>query len=755
MLEDLSSEMQGLFMLAAEISARFKHYYVGVEHIVLAYAQLDEETLAGALEAGGVSVKQWSERLVKFMAEAPTLPSEGRMVLTPRLGRLIEAVRREGPQASEKLLPLMFREGKSLPCRLVLEMGGDLNAIADHLEESPIGASAKAQERLAHARTPSLNALGRDVTRLAQEGKIDPVVGREREIRQVALVLTRKTKNNPVLIGEAGVGKTAVVEGLACRIAAGQVPPGLRDKRIVELPLSVVLAGTQYRGQFEERLTRIVDEARGNPEIILFIDELHTLIGTGSGGGTLDAANILKPALARGDLRCIGATTITEYNRHIEKDAALERRFTPVTVRELSSEATIAVLEGRRSGYEAHHGVSVSREAIETAVRLAARYMPNRRMPDKALDLLDEACARANIASFFTGDATQWGLEPQARGDEPRIVSARDVADVLADRMGLPVERLLEGGIVAVAGLEDALRDVAVGQEDAVRRVVATLRREKRVETARPVSFIFAGPTGSGKRALARGLANALFGEEMVVSFDLAEFTDKIDVEKLLGAPPAYIGHETESLLSQRLRREPYAVVVLEHFGLGYSGVQDLFLRAISEGQVSDNQGRTIHFRNFVLIVAADLDAPGRPGLGFAPPARGVVDDEAHETAIKRQLRDLFSQSIVDAVDAVVLFDLLDQAALQTLAEQGLERLAAEVGRVVFESEVTVWLATEAASLGTGRQALERLIETEVADVLHERLAVQPLGGDETLVVSREEGKLTLVSITGVTPIPQ
>ena len=748
MIEGLSEEAQGLFALAADLSAKMKHYYVGTEHVFLACAQLDQQILSEALHAGGVSLDKVVKQLLEIMSDAPTLSTDGRMLITPRLGRLLEATRADGEVTLVALLPLIFREGRSLPCYLIRQMGGKPGAIALHLTTSPIAASAEVQERLAHARTPALSALGRDVTQLAAEGKIDPVIGRDREIRQVALVLARKTKNNPVLIGEAGVGKTAVVEGLALRVAAGQVPPSLRDKRIIELPLSVVVAGTQYRGQFEERLNRVVDEVRQNPEIILFIDEVHTLVGAGSASGSLDAANILKPALARGELRCIGATTVEEYHRYIEPDAALERRFSPVMVRELSLEDTLTVLEGRQEGYESHHCVRITPEAIEGSVHLAVRHVPDRRMPDKALDLLDEACSRASMARYLDEDMTGWLSESEAKDVSPPEVTVRDVAGVLADRTGLPLEHLLRDETTALEGLEAVLAEAAIGQEEAMRQVVGLLRRLRSapdMAEARPASFVFAGLVGSGKRALALALAGALFRDDAVVSFDLAEYRDKIDVEKLLGAPPGYIGHDRESLLSRRLRRDPYAVVTLEHFDAAYPDVQDMFLRGLVEGRINDNQGRTVHLENAVFVILADLDAGangGRRAIGFV-----AADPSYDEDTVLVQVREMLGQEVIEAVQQVVYFPPLDQMALATLAQRGMDRLAANYP-VVFDADVAAWLAEEAARAGTGRQAMERLIRAQVAGPLHEALVATPPGAGEVLFVDRTDGELTFTVVT-------
>lgn len=743
MIEGLSEETQGLVNIAANISSQVKHYYIGVEHIFVACARLDRQTLEAALKAGGVSLEKCLKRLLECMSDAPALSTDGRMLITPRLGRIFDALKADGEVALERLLPLIFHEGRSLPCHVIREMDGDLAAIAAYLATSPIAASADAQERLAHSRTPALSSLGRDVTELAAEGKIDPVIGRDREIRQLALVLARKTKNNPVLIGKAGVGKTAIVEGLALRVAAGQVPPSLREKRIIELPLSVIVAGTQYRGQFEERLNKVVQEVRKNAEIILFIDEVHTMVGAGS-SSSLDAANILKPALARGDLRCIGATTTEEYHRYVEPDAALERRFSPVVVRELSDEDTIAVLEGRREGYELHHGVRISAEAIQSAVRLAARHVLDRHMPDKALDLLDEACASASMARYMGEGMGEWLSDALVDEDTPPEVTAKDVASVLADRSGQPLEHLMQDENVRLEGLEAALLMHAVGQEAAMQSVVDWLRRlqharDGAVGKARPASFIFAGSLGVGKRALALGLAQALFRDDALVSFDLAEYRDKIDGEKLLGAPPGYIGHDRESLLSRRLRRDQYVVITLENFEAGHPDVQDVFLRAWREGYVSDNQGRTVHVENAVVVILADLDDAGKRALGFG----AAGQDAASQDKVLALLKDKLGQELFEQVDCVVHFPALALDSLTTLAQHGLERLGATAGPVIFDEELSVCLAQKALESGAGLRALDRLIRLELAGPMHEALMDAPPGAGQVLWVSCADGKLS------------
>ncbi len=744
MAENLSSDTKGLFTLAADISAQIKHHYIGVEHIFLACAKLDRPMLDKALQAGNVSLSKVIDKLLDIMSDAPTLPANSDMLITPRLSQLMDAATNDEDGVTMKMLvPLLFREGGSLPCYLIRQANGNLEQIAAYLDETPLTTSADAQKQLARVRNPVLTALGRDITQLASEGKIDAVIGREREIHQVALVLARKSKNNPVLIGEAGVGKTAVVEGLALRISAGRVPPSLRGKQIIEIPLSMLVAGTQFRGQFEERLNQLVDEVQQSDHVILFIDELHTLVGTGGGSGTLDAANMLKPALARGDLRCIGATTLEEYHRYIEPDAALERRFSPVRVRELSPEDSMAVLEGRRESYEKHHGVTVTDETIKAVVRLAIKHIPDRHMPDKALDLLDEACAQSSMARYGNGSDGEWLSEAEVDDNTPPQVTPKDVAMVLADRTGLPLDQLLQDDVTSLANLEVVLSDEAIGQAEACHNIAMLFRSRQQAADNKPTCFIFAGPIGSGKRAVAFALATALFREEAVVSFDLSEYRDKMDMEKLLGAPPGYIGHNRESLLSRRLRRDPYSVILLEHFDNAYDDMKELFLRGLREGHLNDNQGHTVHLENAVVVIVVDTDEEPRK-LGFSAAKSAETPHDKNQA--NNQIQKLLGKEVIEAIHQLIYFAPLDKTALLKLAQRGLKRLSdgqATPTGLVFDEEIAMWLAEETLATGGGRKTLERLLYTKVAQPLRDSLNSTPPDKDEVLFVSHDGNQVT------------
>ncbi len=645
---------------------------LGTEHILLGLLHEGEGVAARALEALGVNLEQVGAEVGRLIDRAGG-ETPLQLTYTPRAKRVLELAVEEASEngrnyvGTEHLLLGLIREGEGVAARVLQNLGVELDAVRAEVVQLLGGETGRGAQRpgpgpgstrrAAHPKsaTPTLDSFGRDLTTLARERKLDPVIGRGKEIERVIQILSRRTKNNPVLIGEPGVGKTAIVEGLAQRIADMQVPEILRDRRVVSLDLASVVAGSKYRGEFEERLKKVMAEVREVKNIILFIDEMHTLVGAGAAEGAIDAANILKPALSRGELQAVGATTLDEYRKHVEKDPALERRFQPVMVDEPNVEETVAILQGLRDRYESHHRVRITDEAIDQAARLSDRYVADRFLPDKAIDLIDEAASRARLNSYVTPDelkqmeerlaeiakekeaaATAQEFERAAslRDDEAKLrgeideyrtrwreraeadaiqVSGDDIANIVSSWTGIPVHRLAMEESERLLKLEDILHEKVIGQDEAVRAVARAVRRARSglKDPKRPIgSFIFLGPTGVGKTHLARALAEGLFGDEdAMIRLDMSEYMERHNVSRLVGAPPGYVGYDEGGQLTEAVRRRPYSVVLLDEVEKAHPEAFNILLQILEDGRLTDAQGRTVDFRNTVLIMTANVGA--------------------------------------------------------------------------------------------------------------------------------------------------
>lgn len=758
--------------LAIECAREMGHTYVGTEHLLLGLLREGSGVAAVVLAAHDITVMRYAEKILAAEnagAYSQLTPED----FTPRAKAVMEAALTDAAIAgqrlagTEHLLGAILRDDTSVAVRLLMLLDGRPTELLSELGRmgsgAPMGAGIP-RPSVKNGRTPVLDQYGRDLTRLAQMGKIDPVIGREEEIRRVIQILCRRTKNNPCLIGEPGVGKTAVVEGLAQRIMEGAVPETLQNKRLLTLDLTGMVAGTKYRGDFEERVKNAVAEVSKAGDVLLFIDEIHNLIGAGSAEGAVDAANILKPVLARGELQLIGATTIEEYRKHIEKDAALERRFQPVTVGEPTPEQAKVILGGLRRRYESHHRVRIGDDALQAAVDMAVRYIPDRFLPDKAIDLMDEAASRVRLRTR-SNTAQQWQqqrarvcAEKSAairgqdyeraialRDEECRLaereedlclaaetVGAADVAAVVAGWTGIPVEQVSGEERGRLRQLEQQLHFRLVGQEEAVSAVARAVRRSRvgLQDPNRPAgSFLFCGPTGVGKTALCKALAHALFGDEKaVIRLDMSDYMEKHAVSRLVGSPPGYVGHEEGGQLTEAVRRRPYSVVLLDEIEKAHPDLFHLLLQVLEEGQLTDGQGRRVDFRHALIIMTSNVGARQLVGEGRVGFSQGndESDDPALHSELMSQLKKQFRPEFLNRIDEVVLFRPLTPTQVTHIAARMLKELAQRVERLGYgcsvAEEVAPFLAQEGFDPVYGARPLRRALQARVEDPLAEQL---------------------------------
>jgi ATP-dependent Clp protease ATP-binding subunit ClpC len=807
-MNNFTPRAQQVLALARKEADRFNHSYVGTEHLLLGLIKLGQGVAVNVLERMGLELEAVRMEVEKEVGSGPPQKAAGNIPYTPRVKKVLALANKEAKAlnhsyvGTEHLLLGLLREGEGVAARVLKRLDVDIqrtrNEILaeidpnfspdeqdddddDELEEGdgPFEDESQAQAPSAgsegKSKTPALKAFGRDLTKVAREGGLDPVIGRESEIERVIQILCRRTKNNPVLIGEAGVGKTAIVEGLAQEIATGNVPEILRDKKVITLDLALMVAGTKYRGQFEERIKAVMDEIRKVKNVILFIDELHTIVGAGSAEGAMDASNIIKPALSRAELQCIGATTLNEYRKYIEKDSALERRFQQVKVDEPSVDDAIKILQGLQEKYESHHKASFTPDAIEAAVKLTSRYLTARFLPDKAIDVLDEAGARARIGTMtrppsikqleaaieqinrdkvaaiaeqnFEKAASLRDDEKNAKknleetlktwraSSEEKVVEVTDddIMAVVSKWTGVPLRRMEEKETEKLLKMEDELKSRVIGQDEAVIAISKALRRSRAdlKDPRRPIgSFLFLGPTGVGKTYLARNLAEFMFGDpESLIQIDMSEYMEKFTASRLIGSPPGYVGYEEGGQLTEAVRRRPYSVVLFDEVEKAHPDVMNLLLQILEEGTVTDSLGRKIDFRNTIIIMTSNVGASTvkrQTSLGFAAMAEDEADHEGMKDKILEESKRYFKPEFLNRLDGLIVFHMLEKVDLNQIVDLEVSKLV----KRLKEKEIALTLTADARDLlaikgfdpAYGARPMRRAVERYLEDPLAEAL---------------------------------
>lgn len=809
-MERYTPQAKEALSLAVGMAESLNHGYVGTEHLLIGLLQEGTGVAARVLEENGVEESKVVELVSQLISPNTSVQMAENAAYTPRARRVIEnsyreavrfkaaqigtehiliAILRERDCVASRLLNTMGISVQKLYIDLLAAMGEDAPSIKDEMQRGNSGKRGSS--------TPALDSYSRNLTQMALDGKLDPVIGREHEIQRVIQILSRRTKNNPCLIGEPGVGKTAVVEGLAQRIAAGDVPDTIADKRVMTLDLSGMVAGSKYRGEFEERIKKVIAEVVEAKDVLLFIDEIHTIIGAGGAEGALDASNILKPSLARGELQLIGATTINEYRKYIEKDSALERRFQPVTVDEPSEEESIAILKGLRSRYEEHHRVEITDDALEAAVKLSSRYINDRFLPDKAIDLIDEAASKVRLSNYTkpskikdyeaqiddleeekesairdeayekAGDIKKkqeklkekirLTLEKWEKEKETRklVVGENEVADVVAGWTKIPVKKLAQEESERLKNLEGILHERVVGQEEAVTAVSKAIRRGRigLKDPKRPIgSFLFLGPTGVGKTELSKALAEAMFGtESALIRVDMSEYMEKHSVSKMIGSPPGYVGYEEGGQLSEKVRRNPYSVILFDEIEKAHPDVFNILLQVLDDGHITDAQGRKIDFKNTIIIMtsnagAENIIAPKRLGFGVATDAK--ADHEFMKGRVMEEVKRLFKPEFLNRIDEIIVFHQLTKEHMKGIADimlRGIEKRSKEqLGITLTVNEAAKDLLIDKGYDDKyGARPLRRTIQSLLEDKMAEEILDGKLKKGVNVEVDCEEGKLT------------
>jgi len=803
MWQRFTERARRVVFFAQEEANRLGENYVSTEHLLLGLVRENDSVAARILDRLGVSLSR-----IRAEVERQVSRGDGRlgqdMQLTPRAKRVIDLAYDEARQlnnnyiGTEHLLLGLIREGDGLAGRVLQKLGVDLERTRREVMNLQDTDTALSATR-ARSRTPTLDEFGRDLTELARADKLDPVIGRQTEIERVIQILSRRTKNNPCLIGEPGVGKTAIAEGLAQRIASGDIPEMLKDRRIVALDLPGLVAGTKYRGEFEERMKRVIDEVRkAAGEVILFVDELHTLVGAGAAEGAIDASNIMKPALARGELQCIGATTMDEFRKYIERDAALERRFQPVQVREPSVEECIEILRGLVSRYEKHHGIRIEDSALTAAARLADRYISDRCLPDKAIDLIDEAASRVRLQlALPPPELRQANLELQEvmkklseipnsseyesaaelkirerelkdriaelneiwqdrKQNMPDVVSDDEIAHIVYSWTGIPVSRLVEGETSKLLKMEEALHNRVIGQDEAIEAVSRAVRRARSglKDPRRPMgSFIFLGPTGVGKTELARALAEFLFdSEDTLIRIDMSEYMERFAVSRLVGAPPGYVGYDEGGQLTEQVRRRPYSVILLDEIEKAHPEVFNILLQVMEDGRLTDAQGRVVDFKNTVIIMTSNIGAhliAGESSMGLRSAKKGDESDRSYQSMRNRvmeEMKKVFRPEFLNRVDETIVFHSLTHEQILQIVDLLLDRVKAQLRNQGMELEVSrevkEMLAEEGFDPTFGARPLRRAVQRNIEDPLSEEILLGRFSEGDTIRAEVEDGKI-------------
>ncbi|WP_433871042.1 ATP-dependent Clp protease ATP-binding subunit [Saccharopolyspora sp. CA-218241] len=802
MFERFTDRARRVVVLAQEEARMLNHNYIGTEHILLGLIHEGEGVAAKALESLGIALEGVRQQVEEIIGQGQQAPS-GHIPFTPRAKKVLELSLREALQlghnyiGTEHILLGLIREGEGVAAQVLVKLGADLNRVRQQVLQLLSGYQGKepAEAGGRGEGTPSsslvLDQFGRNLTQSAREGKLDPVIGREKEIERIMQVLSRRTKNNPVLIGEAGVGKTAVVEGLASKVVKGEVPETLKDKQLYTLDLGSLVAGSRYRGDFEERLKKVLKEIKTRGDIILFIDEIHTLVGAGAAEGAIDAASILKPMLARGELQTIGATTLEEYRKYVEKDPALERRFQPIQVGEPSLEHTVEILKGLRDRYEAHHRVSITDGALVSAASLADRYINDRYLPDKAIDLIDEAGARMRIRRMTAPpdlrefdekiadvrrekesaiDAQDFERAARLRDEEKQLLGQKEerekqwkagdldvvaevddeqIAEVLANWTGIPVFKLTEEETTRLLRMEDELHKRIIGQEDAVKAVSQAIRRTRAglKDPRRPSgSFIFAGPSGVGKTELSKALAEFLFGDDdALIQIDMGEFHDRYTASRLFGAPPGYVGYEEGGQLTEKVRRKPFSVVLFDEIEKAHQEIYNTLLQVLEDGRLTDGQGRTVDFKNTVLIFTSNLgtgDISKAVGLGFSSGSGADAGYERMKSKVNEEMKKHFRPEFLNRIDDVIVFHQLTQDQIIEMVDL----LAGRVEKALKTKDMSMELTSTAKKLLAkrgfdpvlGARPLRRTIQREIEDKLSEKILFGEVEAGQIVIVDVE-----------------